>query len=143
MDNFPDYCLRGIFGRDDITDEGSVSAICFFPKLDSADRRDDGKSETSIDWEDDCEALPACMNRYPRGVARLPREHIDTINGWPNIEGILGYERQPIPSTDDSPGNPRHGNILYPADFMRYSKTHRIMVAGVIALRADWIQHPT
>lgn len=134
MDDFPDYCLRGMYTENDITQEGIVSATAYFPKGETARDRNDGKCETSIDWEDDSDAFHACMSRYERGVARLSRSALDEINGYPSINGILGYERSPTPE------NPKHGNILFPADFLDKSKSYRYTIAGAIAARAELVK---
>jgi hypothetical protein len=112
---FPDNCIRGVPNNDFVIADGSVASHLFNPKRQNENQRDDGWNETSINWEDDGDAITFTLEirkddntyQYEIGVVRIPRQEIDRINSHPTTIGLLSYERQPLME------NPYHGNILF------------------------------
>jgi hypothetical protein len=126
VDFFPDNCIRGIRKKDFLTPEGISSAV-YLPDERTAQNREDGGLETSINWEDDGTVLNFTLRNpaYQWGVARLPRATIDYLNVQPASANALSYERAPLE------GNPYHGNIVFRQNL---SKVTRNMIAGTLAL---------
>lgn len=110
MSDYPDFCLRGINKKDHITQEERVGTAAFIPDNRTKNKRSDGCSETSINWEDDKQACINTINFFQHGFVRLARSEIDSINMLPASSHEVGYERNPILD------NPYHGNILFKND---------------------------
>lgn len=125
--NLPDSCLRGITKTDDITSDGKVAAVAFYPSKKNAPNRPDGASETSINWEDDGNALPFSLQQFPNGVIRVLKVELDRIKKAPTSNGEFDYERAPLPNHL----NDYHGNLLFQRDLPQ----PRIkMISSVIAM---------
>lgn len=126
---YPEYLLRGLRKQDFLKD-GKISTDAFVPDKRTASDRTDGLLETSVDWEDDGEALQNMMARRQTaefGVARLARASVDRVAGSDSMApGDLSYERRPVD------GNPRHGNLLFRA----LAPYRRRMMASALALEA-------
>jgi len=109
---FPDTFLKGIPAADFVAADGTISAALFH--FDNQHTRTDGWIEQSINWEDNDGALALTLNQRKQdgqlqfrvGVARLPRIEIDTLSRLPTVNGIISYERSPLPD------NTYHGNLL-------------------------------
>ncbi len=134
MDEYPNFCLRGLRAPDHRTEDGEISASAYYPDPDTVQNRQDGRCETSIDWEDEDEVLPNLLQRFRYGVARLPRKHIDEVNQYAQVKGGLSYERFPIVD------NPHHGNILFPASIAQKSESKRRLIWATL-LAANAILH--
>ena len=52
MIDFPDFCIRGV-RTSDITPDGELSAMVFYPDERTIQNRLDGGMEKSINWEDE------------------------------------------------------------------------------------------
>jgi len=53
MSDFPDTCIRGIAKKNQISvDEVTVLAALYMPDSRTAETREDGCQEISINWED-------------------------------------------------------------------------------------------
>ena len=128
MVDYPEYCLRGISKINDITQEGRVSANVFLPDERTALTRVDNCMETSINWEDDNQALAFTLRSFQNGIVRLGRAEIDRINSLPASINEIGYER----SVD--PINSYHGNILFQNII---SSAVRRMIAASLALASS------
>ena len=107
---FPENCLRGLRDKNCIIPgEGRVNTGAYIPPKKSAEGRDDGKSELSINWEDDEGALALIFGRRSQsefGVARLARDSMEFVRQRADVAEMLAYERRRM---DD---NDYHGNIL-------------------------------
>lgn len=109
MENYPDALLRGI--RDSkLIVEDQVSTMVFYPNEKTKELRDDGYMETSINWEDDENALNFTIKLFPNGAVRLPKVELEHINRYPTSRDDLLYERSP------QENNSYHGNILFRGD---------------------------
>lgn len=110
---FPNNCLKGIPNENFMYDDGTIASHLFHYK--NNQNRNDGFLESSINWEDDSQAIRFTLNQrkennelqFNVGIAIIPRFEIDRINRQPTVNGILFYERQAIPKV-----NPYHGNLL-------------------------------
>ncbi len=139
MTEFPDYCLRGIRNRSGIREQYGrvqVYAKAYKPDTRSKDWRTDGWIATSINWEDDEEALKDIFENTEAsayGAARLARNHLDDFKANPNTHDIVDYERAPLPD------NRYHGNIV----FRNGSHEGLInMLCGTLALESIFIPRP-
>lgn len=110
--SYPTNCVRGIPNTSYINSDGTIGSHLFY--FDYRDDRADGWGELSINWQDD-DAVIACTlaQRKPNGDLQfmggavvIPKTEIDRLNSRPTVQGLLSYERMPLPD------NPYHGNIL-------------------------------
>ena len=134
MCDFPDNCIRGIAKRTQISiDRANVLAAVFMPNSKTAETREDGCQETSINWEDNEEVMSFTLNHrpspdqffsYPNGAVRVPRAKIDDINTFNGTQDGVFYERQKIP------GNDYHGNIVFKKEL---TKTQINFIANMLA----------
>ncbi|MDC3962652.1 hypothetical protein [Polyangium jinanense] len=130
---FPHYCLRGLRGSKCIQN-GEVAATAFLPDERTAANRPDGRSETSINFDDDREALVTTQkdtNNAKYGVAKLSLEAIDYASLALGRPLRLDYERSPTPT------NKYHGNILFSGGLR---KRETATLAAVLATRATLIE---
>jgi hypothetical protein len=140
MAEYPEFCLRGLRKQDHVTPEG-ISGLAFAPDPRTAESRPDRGLETSVNWEDDERVVEFTLHErsdtgspaYPFGIARLPRQQMDRLNGQPGSRNALSYERAALP------GNPYHGNIVFRAGL---SKPTLRMIAGALALSATHVPAP-
>jgi hypothetical protein len=103
----PASCLRGLRAPGWVYDDGVICSDAFMPDSRTARGRVDGGIETSINWEDDEDAIAELRksNAAQHGVARLRCEHIEIVD---RSRGLLLAERK-----DSGDGNPYHGNIVF------------------------------
>lgn len=132
-DGYPDYLLRGLRKSSFLKEGGGIATEAFMPDPRTAKERTDGRQETSIDWQDDDQALASLVARRTHsiaGVVRLARSRVDEIGRFESLEdGSLGYERRPVD------GNPRHGNLLFGS---APAYRHR-QIASAMALSARYV----
>lgn len=138
---FPNNYIRGVLNDTYTTEVGVVGAHLFFPNKRTSDQRGDGWDETSINWEDDENAIRFTLQttkedgtiKFQTGVVLLPREEIDRLSSRPTTTGLIGYERQQLPE------NPYHGNIVF-----RHGMDEHMMkrLAASIAVTASHIIKP-
>ncbi len=115
MNNFPEFCIRGIAKGSHInTDDNTIVFRDYLPDTRTSRNRIDGGSETSINWEDDDTTLIFTLEyrensdlAFPYGAVRLARAEIDHINELPSTENTIFYERSP------NDKNKYHGNIVF------------------------------
>lgn len=117
MPDYPDHCIRGVRDGKQINPaEGRALSACFAPYEKTAEARDDGCQETSINWEDSDQVLEFTLNyrakptayyTFPLGAVRVPREKIDAVNTYEQVRDSIFYERRPVE------GNDYHGNIVF------------------------------
>lgn len=141
MIDFPASCLRGVHKQDFITPEGGVSSAVFHPDFRTAESRNDGGAETSVNWEDDDTVLDFTLRlktnsqyQFPHGAVRLRRQEIDHINRFSVSTNSLNYERAALED------NPYHGNIVFKRDL---SKPTIKMIAAALALASSKILQRT
>jgi|SRR5215211_419691 len=102
---FPENCIRGIKENKNISNDGTtVLAALFLPAARTAQTRDDGHTETSINWEDNESVLSFTLNyrlsqnayfAYPNGAVKIPREKIDEINTFNGTkDGVFANGKQ-------------------------------------------------
>lgn len=81
------------------------------PDMKTAEKRADGASEASINWEDTghdvLKFTSNDMQVAANGVARLPLDSVDRLARDPGCTGEIGYERAALPN------NRFHGNLLF------------------------------
>jgi hypothetical protein len=136
MMSFPENIIKGIPNKKGFIIDGLVSASLFEFKDYS---RIDKQLETSINWEDDEEAINFTFNQknkddtlqFKGGLVILPRNQVDNLINQPTLRGILSYERQPIPKI-----NKYHGNILIAENTPRHFWKR---IAGSLALHVSKI----
>ena len=117
MPDYPDNCIRGIRESKHINhDERRALGACFAPYAKTAEAREDGCQETSINWEDNDRVLEFTLNyrtnptayfAFPNGAVRIPREKIDAVNTYEQVRDSIFYERRSVE------GNDYHGNIVF------------------------------
>lgn len=132
--SYPETCLRGLRSRECVTREGRVHGTSFLPVLTTAQQRQDGRSEASINFEDDEGALPLLRRdkaNAGHGVARLPLSVVDSFRG--TFKGgvvTVEYERK------RKKGNDYHGNLLFPAGI---DKVDALAIAAYLACSAELV----
>ncbi|MDR0518313.1 MAG: hypothetical protein LBH25_14870 [Fibromonadaceae bacterium] len=132
---YPETFIRGISSKSHILDGLATSEIFSFK---DKPNRDDGFSETSINWCDDENALPFTMeqqkddgsHRFQYGVAIIERIYADGLIKNPALKNIFKYER------DNIPGNKYHGNLLYKHDGPQKNQ-FRKLIASTLASYAQ------
>ena len=130
--SYPDECLKGIPNESFITQDKKISAHLFYFKDEHI--RPDGWCRQSINWNDDDNSIQHTLNQknngnvqFKIGVVLLSRAELDKISRRPLINGMLSYERDPLPD------NRYHGNLLLKTD---YSDRTMKMVAATISMTA-------
>ena len=131
--DFPVNCIRGIRKSSWVNDEGKVSGLAFEPDLRTKDNREDQGCETSINWEDDSNALSFTLKEYEHGVVRLQTQKIDYVNRIHGALDSLKLERDLLPK------NPYHGNLVFSG---RLRKIEIKQIASTLALGASDIITP-
>lgn len=133
---YPDNCIRGISNKNELAEDGSVSASLFYF---SFPEREDGWKELSINWMDDDVSVEFSMDQkkddgsiqFKAGLAIIPREEIERLSRSPTLmKGILTYERKILDN------NPYHGNLLLHKDV---SKSTMKKIAAGLALAVSEI----
>lgn len=121
--SYPDHFLRGIRQSKWIKDN-RVNELAFMPDDKPKEPRPDGDWETSINWEDDDEALPFTQKQQnsQNGVVRVSKEKFDMRLS--DIKDVK-YERH------EMPGNSYHGNLVFTQGM---SRTERKLICATIAL---------
>lgn len=132
MEEFPDYCLRGLT-KNDIGPTKDISSNVFYPDERTGANRADGGMEKSINWEDDDTVVSVTLREYPTGYARISRVGIHAINNLPGANGCISYERSP------QPNNKYHGNIVYKSGL---TKSHKRAIASSLILACVDIHIP-
>ena len=88
--------------------DGEPTAEAFMPDVRTAKERSDSMAETSINWEDEPEALLSLRKHQQaaNGIVRISRAHLEHVR---NIRdsGHFDFERK------EEDGNPFHGNLLF------------------------------
>jgi hypothetical protein len=107
MDEYPDFCLRGLSKNDIDISNNSPTSNAFYPEEKTAMNRPDGGMEKSINWEDDAAAVEVTLRAFPTGYARIARSAIEKVKSLPGVNNSLSYERAPLQN------NRYHGNIVY------------------------------
>jgi len=105
MDEYPEFCLRGLT-KNDISNN-APNSNAFYPDERTTANRSDGGMEKSINWEDDETVANFTLHFFPGGFARIARSAIHLANSLPGVNNSLSYERKP------EENNPYHGNIMY------------------------------
>jgi hypothetical protein len=104
MDDYPEFCLRGL-SKKEITNN-APNSDAFYPDKRTAQERPDGGMEKSINWEDDETVAEFTLRYYPTGYARIERASIHKLNSLPGGNNSLSYERKPEEK------NKYHGNCF-------------------------------
>ncbi|MGA7194143.1 MAG: hypothetical protein WBW94_10965 [Anaerolineales bacterium] len=136
MPDFPDYCIRGIKKKSHFhEDTDTASSALYMPDTRTPETRADRGSETSINWEDDDNALNFTLQfldednptllAFQYGAVKLPRNALDEVNNLPSTMNTITYERHQLRLE-----NPYHGNIVYKAGLAQHAIT---MIANVLA----------
>lgn len=121
-DELPDTCLRGLRKKDWKKDGGVISLEAFLPfESTAADRQRHDRlpagSETSVNWEDDSEALEvtrADSTNAAHGVARVHwKIAFDAMAKIDNRADVF-CERAALPN------NKYHGNLVFRAGLEKY-----------------------
>ena len=134
LDNF----LKGIPNSTFLIERNKVAThLFFFNQV-----REDGALQQSINWEDDKNAIdftllqtkPDGDLQFKSGIAQVPIREIDKLNMRPTVNGVLSYEREPLPE------NKYHGNLII---MRRVKKPQMRQIAAGIALAVSKvIQNP-
>lgn len=136
--SFPEKFIKGIPNEEFIATDGTVGAHLFYfspPKT----SRDDNKHETSINWQDDSDAINFTLNQkkengefqFKVGVAIIPLKEVNRLNELPMVNNLLSYERSP------NPDNKYHGNLLVPSNIHKH--TMRRLAAGIANVVLNYI----
>lgn len=132
-DIYPENCLKGIPNNSFLNENGEVHSHLFH--FDKQFSREDGWTESSINWEDDNNALFLILLQrkdnyiqFKSGIARLIRNELDKVKSLPGIINQLSYERREIENI-----NPYHGNLLLRNEVIS-DKAKMRQIAGTIAL---------
>ena len=110
--DFPARLFRGLRKADWLIPgpRGSkkVSAEAFEPDASTEAKREDHRSETSINWDDATEVLAVTTRQInsQHGVAAVATAHLETLELQSEAD-VLSHERRPTPE------NPFHGNLLF------------------------------
>ncbi len=131
---FPEKIIKGIPKKKHYISDGYIIGSNLFNFKDNS--RPDQKWETSINWDDDDDAINFSFNQknsddtlqFKGGLVLLPRIELDHLIRQPKINGLLSYEREPIPPPQI---NKYHGNILITGNT---PKLHKKSIAGSMAL---------
>jgi len=138
LTNLPATCLRGLRKADWVDGRSLIATEAFLPNRKSAETRQDGGFETSVNWEDDFNVESftlADKGNAQYGAARLSTAHIShTSQVVAAVKGSLSCERQSIPGK-----NPYHGNIVYAA---YVSKRLEKQLAAMLALSSEFVRPP-
>jgi hypothetical protein len=132
MQEYPEFCIRGIRKLKEINQDDTVALNVYLPYTKTSETRTDNGSETSINWEDKEEVLNFTLNFrdeknqlvFANGAVKLAKDEIDHINTLPSTQDTLLYER------DELDENPYHGNIVFRAEL---SNPKRNMIASILA----------
>jgi len=140
MLSYPENCLRGISSKDCVKNNKPRAHLFYFH---DRDKREDGKIEQSITWEDDENSIKVLSNQkkdngeiqFKFGIVRIPLANITRINTFPQVNGAISYERDPIE------GNCYHGNLLISADTDSDVKL-AIAATLLLAVKGEVINNP-
>jgi hypothetical protein len=129
--DYPETFLRGIPNSSYVDADMKAQTHLFY--FEKNDKRSDDLLELSINWEDDQSAIIELHTRrktdgnlqFEYGSARIPTSAITYINGFPQIDGALSFER------NIEIENPYHGNLLIPSNMPKHRKK---AVAAAISL---------
>ena len=114
---YPDSFFRGISNKEDVDQDGILSAAVFlFTDKKNAPLREDDYKEESISWKDDDAVLDLVLNQkkesgeiqFKVGVVEVQRNEVDRLKKMSHIKDYLSYER----NVDEPAINPYHGNLL-------------------------------
>lgn len=135
-DQLPNSLIRGVSEKKKLTSDGRyAAATLFYPDERTANERDDGGFEVSVNWEDDDSVVRFTLNyreneniKFAHGVVRLSCDVIERINISPQSVDGLTRER------DRLDNNPYHGNIVFRNDL---PKNVMRSISGALALFAS------
>lgn len=133
LTDLPATCLRGLRKKNWIAEGEFVTTDAFLPDPRTSEKRPDGGSETSVNWEDDSsvEALTlADRATAEHGAARLPTSQVATASSGAPLSAPLACERSP------KDGNQYHGNIVFPKGM---TKIVRTQLAGALTVKSRLI----
>ena len=134
--DYPDNCLRGIWNKQQVLEDGLVQSTVFFFSDDHM--RANGEFEQSINWEDDEQAVPFTLSQkkedgslqFRGGVAVIARADLDRLSRLPAFGHALSYDRQPFPE------NSYHGNLILAPGITKARRKH---IAATIAMHVSHI----
>lgn len=138
---FPENFLRGFNIKDCFTQEKNVAPGAFQFGDFRSNRKDDFL-ESSINWEDDKNAVEVLLNQkkdgtdeqmFKYGYARLSLTMVRMTLKSLIQKNYLDFERKPLEN------NPYHGNILIPSTINRQEK---LMIQNNLAALANNDVHP-
>lgn len=137
MTNFPSNCIKGIPHKELCTGKSGVLGELFVFD-ESRDLRPDGWVPSSINWEDDGNAISFTLKqrrngsiRYKAGVALIPTAELRRLKRSPAMGyGTFSFER------NKSNGNDYHGNLLMAEGT---EKRIKVMLRSGLALNATRI----
>ena len=129
--SYPENVIKGIPNKENYISDGIIGPTLF---AFNGNSRSDRQLESSINWDDDAEAINFTLNQknsdgtsqFKGGLVLIPRSELDHLRVLPTIRGILSYERQPILQI-----NKYHGNILVAGNIPKLLKKS---IASSIAL---------
>ena len=149
---FPDSFFRGLSAKDQITEEGYITASAFqFSEFNSELRDNDNFRELSIQWNDDKNALETLLKQeHPQkgglqfkvGYCSIKMDKMVIAMMQYLNDGTFSYERRPIEEDKDNniPENPYHGNLLLSnSSEKQVKKNIQHMLAG-LASREDVVR---
>src|SRR3970040_2044081 len=119
MDDFPEFCIRGIQKSKHVNSDDTVQSILFRPDNRTSEKRADKGQETSINWDDNETVLEFTLDSkdednpnalaFPHGAVRLARTRLDDVISGAATTNMIFYER------DRLEHNEFHGNIVFNA----------------------------
>lgn len=131
---YPARLFRGLRKQDWLIDGPGgtkrVSQEAFAHDDSTSQGRDDNCCETSINWDDDANALDftAKQPNSQYGVVSIATESLIALEESAEVAKQLSHERRPVN------GNPYHGNLLFvatcPKKFLRLIHTALALRAG-------------
>jgi hypothetical protein len=133
-EELPACCLRGLRQSDCVKLCSGVRRVgpkAFDPDTRTKKDREDGRIETSIDWEDEPNVVLALVRMdaaaTKHGIARVTLTALADIKESIGTGGVFDFERR---KTDT---NPYHGNLLFSTD----DSGHIWMICSGLALKAE------
>ncbi len=133
VDDLPSSCLRGLRLKNWIVGD-LVATEAFIPDPKTAEYRQDGGSETSVNWEDDASVLDFTLAN--RSAAQHGAAQIDTVQINHISRNVKSIAMPLLCERKQTEKNPYHGNIVYAATAPKYLQK---LLAASLALNSKLI----
>ena len=103
----------------------------------TAEVRQDGGSETSVNWEDDESVLQITL--IDRTIAEHGAARLQLVEIYHAASGVRNVQSPLKPERMHRIGNPHHGNIVFARDLV---KLQQRQLASALALKSSLIPGP-